>query len=914
MMVKVNARRSMSEARPVVTLARALCDEYRAIHGEDVPPTTEHSPDAIEQAYRAAAAGKKQAALCLSGGGIRSATYSLGVIQALARKGLLTRFHYLSTVSGGGYAGAWLSALTLGAGGDFEAVQRLLAAPETPRQVANLREYTNYLTPQPGLASPDTWTGILLWIRNVLINWMVFLPALFAAALVPIVYRDLLSSLSSWLSWPLFVIGILALGVAVYRGAVHIPSHLSPARAATAARSRSGDQEARFVQQWIVRPLLGWAFLVPVIAAPSLRRIMPSGAVPLSLIPLASFLVMIAAYLVAAWREDPVHRQVFLHNFGWWTLASLIAAFLLGLGLDLGLDAEPEVIAVLGPLWVTVAHLMQSLFYVALRSEAFRGDLDREWLARLNAEKVIPALIWALFAVVCLVLPMLVLEQWTTTFRPWVLGVIGFLSGPVAAFLGKSAAAAAGVGDQSRTRRFSLPLNVIIAIATAIFAVVLFMLLAWAAAAAVDFLAPVHGGVTPGLRIAVEIAIGVAAYLISWFLGRRINVNRFSMHAVYRNRLIRAYLGSARQERHPDGFTGLDAHDNPRMADLLPLPDGKALFHVVNVALNLVGGRNNAWAERKAESFTITPLACGSAYLHRSEDVAAGKGPRGAYVNTAVYGGNERETGSDDRRNGTTLGTAITLSGAAVSPNMGYHSSPATAFLMTLFNVRLGAWLANPASASAEALREPKPPNALFALAREMLGLTTDRGAAVYLSDGGHFENLGIYEMVRRRCRYIVVVDADADPSAGFADLGNAVRKSFIDQNIEILFSPTVSIGSRSNPAELALDYAYAKISYPEGTIGELIYIKPCYLPDVPIDVRAYGATSKAFPQEPTVEQWFSESQFESYRRLGEYQMSALGQQKCETMAGFFADVLFQLNEAHGVTRARAAAPVNASD
>src|SRR6516162_5674926 len=135
MMVKVNARRSMSEARPVVTLARALCDEYRAIHGEDVPPTTEHSPEAVERAYRVAAAAKKQAALCLSGGGIRSAAFSLGVLQALARKGLLSRFQYLSTVSGGGYAGAWLSAVILDAGGDVEAVQRQLAAPEAPLQI-----------------------------------------------------------------------------------------------------------------------------------------------------------------------------------------------------------------------------------------------------------------------------------------------------------------------------------------------------------------------------------------------------------------------------------------------------------------------------------------------------------------------------------------------------------------------------------------------------------------------------------------------------------------------------------------------------------------------------------------------------------------------------------------------------------
>jgi len=96
----------MSEVRAVGTLAKALCDEYRAIHGEEVPQTTDHSIDSVERAYRLAAAAKDQAALCLSGGGIRSAAFSLGVIQALARKGLLARFQYLSTVSGGGYAGA----------------------------------------------------------------------------------------------------------------------------------------------------------------------------------------------------------------------------------------------------------------------------------------------------------------------------------------------------------------------------------------------------------------------------------------------------------------------------------------------------------------------------------------------------------------------------------------------------------------------------------------------------------------------------------------------------------------------------------------------------------------------------------------------------------------------------------------
>jgi hypothetical protein len=136
-----------------------------------------------------------------------------------------------------------------------------------------------------------------------------------------------------------------------------------------------------------------------------------------------------------------------------------------------------------------------------------------------------------------------------------------------------------------------------------------------------------------------------------------------------------------------------------------------------------------------------------------------------------------------------------------------------------------------------------------------------------------------------------------------------------VEQNIEISFSPAISIGSRTSPAEPPLNYAFAKIFYPEGTGGELIYLKPTYLrPGVPIDVRANGATGAASPQEPTVEQWFSQSQFESYRRLGDYRMSCLCQQKCETMAGFFDEVLSQLHEAHGVPPlARERGPVEAA-
>src|SRR5262249_32936048 len=154
-------------------------------------------------------------------------------------------------------------------------------------------------------------------------------------------------------------------------------------------------------------------------------------------------------------------------------------------------------------------------------------------------------------------------------------------------------------------------------------------------------------------------------------------------------------------------------------------------------------------------------------------------------ISTVHYGGDEPDPVPDPSvegaNRGISLGTAMAISGAAASPSQGYHSSPATAFLMTLFNVRLGAWLANPARHLKDELQRSGPAFALWPLASEMFGLADDRGRYLYLSDGGHFENLGVYEMLRRRCRFILVIDADEDRDCLFEDLGNAVRKSFID-------------------------------------------------------------------------------------------------------------------------------------
>ena len=189
-------------------------------------------------------------------------------------------------------------------------------------------------------------------------------------------------------------------------------------------------------------------------------------------------------------------------------------------------------------------------------------------------------------------------------------------------------------------------------------------------------------------------------------------------------------------------------------------------FHIVNIALNLVSGANYAWQERKAAPFTVSPLHSGSWYI--------------GYRSSAKYG---------DPDDGISLGTAVAISGAAASPNMGYHSSPAVSFLMTLFNVRLGWWLGNP-RADRSVWSEAGPIYMVAPLLQELFGLTNWDNPNIYLSDGGHFDNLGLYEMVLRRCRLIVVSDASADPNFEFFDLGMAIRKIRIDLGVEIEMGP----------------------------------------------------------------------------------------------------------------------------
>ena len=144
--------------------------------------------------------------------------------------------------------------------------------------------------------------------------------------------------------------------------------------------------------------------------------------------------------------------------------------------------------------------------------------------------------------------------------------------------------------------------------------------------------------------------------------------------------------------------------------------------------------------------------------------------------------------------------------------------------LLIPFNLRLGWWLGNP---KREALSRDRPKPGLWPALEELAGQANDRSKWVYISDGGHFENLGLYEMVSRGCRRIVVSNAGCDPGSAFEDLGNAVRKIYVDLGVSIDFK-TFDMPPRKSPPEPGFYCALDLIRYPDDhDVGWLLYLKP---------------------------------------------------------------------------------------
>jgi hypothetical protein len=345
-----------------------------------------------------------------------------------------------------------------------------------------------------------------------------------------------------------------------------------------------------------------------------------------------------------------------------------------------------------------------------------------------------------------------------------------------------------------------------------------------------------------------------------------VDINEFSMHHFYRNRLIRAYLGASHcTDRRPNRLTGFDQKDDLPLVSLRPEREpglqnyGKPYhgpYPLFNAALNLVHGDRLSWQERKAASFIFTPKFCGYDYQSVTDAAAVAPLRDAGFRPTSVYAYPD---------GGIHLGTAMAISGAALSPNSGFHTSTSMAFLLTVFNVRLGWWMGNPRND--RGWQSSGPQFGLVYLLYELFGWTNDRQKQVYLSDGGHFDNLGIYELVRRRCSLIIASDAEEDADCAFHGLGGVIRKCFIDFGVRIdLNLDCIRPKQDSLSAE---HFAIGRIHYPEGWSGTLLYIKSSLTGDEPADLREYMARRQSFPNQSTADQFFDESQFESYHRLG---------------------------------------------
>jgi hypothetical protein len=360
-------------------------------------------------------------------------------------------------------------------------------------------------------------------------------------------------------------------------------------------------------------------------------------------------------------------------------------------------------------------------------------------------------------------------------------------------------------------------------------------------------------------------------------LSSRININEFSLHHFYKNRLVRCYMGASRgDDRVPNPVTGFDSRDDIPIAKLLAKPQRAATprddepylgpYAIVGATLNLNAGSDLAKQERKAAPFFFTPLYCGFEPSHSKEDY---RQIRESKLFPLAAEGFRRTVSYMKENCGPDIGTCMGISGAAANPNWGYHTSAPIAFLLTVFDVRLGWWLGNPRREGPS--RRMGPRFALWWLLSELFGQTTARSSYVNLSDGGHFENLGLYELVRRRCRYIIVGDGEQDAPFTFESLGGAVRKCRTDFNVEIDIHP-----ERIRPAAgfSGTHCVVGTILYPEKENGQpvkgwLLYLKASLTGNEPEDVLQYKAAHPDFPHQPTPNQFFTESQFESYRRLG---------------------------------------------
>jgi hypothetical protein len=455
---------------------------------------------------------------------------------------------------------------------------------------------------------------------------------------------------------------------------------------------------------------------------------------------------------------------------------------------------------------------------------------------------------------------------------------------------------------RASSARLSLPAEAIASLAAlALGALVLVAasLLSWA-------LVSDPSGLTSSLSVPLLSMLG-AGIVASILFGSTLPfLNQSSLQMLYAARLARAYLGASNPARWADAGMNvtepIDGDGTP-METYRPDRNGGPL-HIVNVTLNeTIGGRSQVeQRDRKGLGMAIGPIATSvgrrAHALHVKEtdkqpSLKPLDPPKGEFAIFSSPSGCESVPAEP-----LSLETWVAISGAAVSTGLGARTSLGLSVLCGFFNVRLGYWWDSGVDPAART--GTLQPSALgrgrrrlerllpvqMHLVDELLARFRGPNAQRwYLTDGGHFENTAVYELIRRRLPLIVVCDDGADPEYQYADLANLVRKARLDFSTEISFLGPKELSDegldttfgtlddvrRDAPGKYAKRRAaLARVSYPDGSEGRLVLLKPCLDGSESRDLIQYQAAHPAFPQEPTGDQFFDEAQWESYRKLGE--------------------------------------------
>lgn len=753
--------------------------------------------------------------LALSGGGIRSATFNLGVLQALQAHGRLDEVDYLSTVSGGGYIGASLTYLNAreaahGRGSSFP-----LSADRA--QLAWIRRHTRYLTPGDGI---DLLALIAAYVRGFLINLALLVPPIIAVLLI-LNWGDGIEALAPAGSW----------GVAAITTAVVL---LHAWRRVICDRKIPDDLSSR---RWWTAGFMAIAFGL-ALARPETFSANWLLAAPIALTAGAALLGAIAYLLRENWLSKTVGRisdlvlgayskdgkgypnMVQFEAFSWIGALGLLLLILEQSELPQRAYPVGFFFLFLIGLALVCKYLISQVFAALLSGTKLRLEFQGHRYFSVQYGDVL-----SLSGGLLLVGAVPQLHHWVlqlfTTFATAV-SVSGVLSTAAGWFLRSK-------GNEQRgyvaiLLRLGLALLVVSG-------------LLWFYHIAVAL-----GGDGPTNRWVLVVAGAV------WLIAVGVtDINYVSMHRYYRNRLMEAYFGPISQ--NDDRRTSVndnyqtspaDQSDNLDFANI-DVGASRAPYPLVNTNQVTVGYKDEFYRLRGGDCFVYSPRFIGSdatAWTETTGDFAA-----------------------------VDLGTAMAISGAAVDPNTGETRSWPLRIIMAMLNARLGYWLQSPAKELARLSRLASESWTNLIL-REMIKMPSADSSYVRLSDGGHFENLGLYELARRRCRLIVVSDAGADPDFNFSDLARAVERLRVDFGAHVELDVADLIPDKET--RLAKKpVATGLIRYADQTEAALFYVKTTLFPELPQDVAGYAREHEKFPDESTADQFFSEEQFEAYRELG---------------------------------------------